>query len=381
MTRFIIRRLLVTIPVLFGIVFIVFVLTRVIPGDPCRAVLGERATDAVCDAFIVRYGLDEAIIPGLFKVEHHLEFHLTEVPTTLIDNQFVSYLGQLASGDLGSSIKHSRPVTTLLIERLPTTIELTIMAMIFAVSVGVPLGLISGYRRNSKADVGTMAVANLGVSIPVFVLGLILAFIFGLLLKGTPFALPTSARLSTGIEMTPLVEVWGLTQLEGPPRAILDFISGLYIPAGIISGQFNVSIDAFRHLILPAIALGTIPLAIIARITRSSLLEVLGLDYVRTARAKGVKERSVILRHATRNALLPVVTVIGLQLGLLLSGAILTESVFNLAGIGRTMYEAITGRDYVVVQGLTLIIALTYVTINLLVDISYGFLDPRVRAR
>jgi peptide/nickel transport system permease protein len=380
MTRFIIRRLLVTIPVLIGIVFLVFVLARVIPGDPCRAVLGERATDAVCDAFIVRYGLDQAIIPGLFKVEHHLEFHLTDVPTTLLDNQFVSYLEQLASGDLGRSIKHSRPVTTLLIERLPTTIELTIMAMIFAVAVGIPLGLISGYRRNSKADVGTMAVANLGVSIPVFVLGLMLAFVFGLLLKGTPFALPTSSRLSTGVEMTPLVEVWGLTQLEGLPRGILDFISGLYIPAGIISGQFDVSIDAFRHLILPAIALGTIPLAIIARITRSSLLEVLGLDYVRTARAKGVKERSVVLRHATRNALLPVVTVIGLQLGLLLSGAILTESVFNLAGIGRTMFEAITGRDYVVVQGLTLVIALTYVTVNLLVDISYGFLDPRVRA-
>jgi peptide/nickel transport system permease protein len=380
MTRFIIRRLLVTIPVLIGIVFLVFVLARVIPGDPCRAVLGERATDAVCDAFIVRYGLDQAIIPGLFKVEHHLEFHLTDVPTTLLDNQFVSYLEQLASGDLGRSIKHSRPVATLLIERLPTTIELTIMAMIFAVAVGIPLGLISGYRRNSKADVGTMAVANLGVSIPVFVLGLMLAFVFGLLLKGTPFALPTSSRLSTGVEMTPLVEVWGLTQLEGLPRGILDFISGLYIPAGIISGQFDVSIDAFRHLILPAIALGTIPLAIIARITRSSLLEVLGLDYVRTARAKGVKERSVVLRHATRNALLPVVTVIGLQLGLLLSGAILTESVFNLAGIGRTMFEAITGRDYVVVQGLTLIIALTYVTVNLVVDISYGFLDPRVRA-
>jgi len=155
----------------------------------------------------------------------------------------------------------------------------------------------------------------------------------------------------------------------------------VYIPAGIISGQFNVSIDAFRHLILPAIALGTIPLAIIARITRSSLLEVLGQDYVRTARAKGVKERGVILRHATRNALLPVVTVIGLQLGALLSGAVLTESVFNLAGIGRTMFEAITGRDYVVVQGLTLIIALIYVTVNLIVDISYGFLDPRVRAR
>src|SRR5262245_20051225 len=380
MTRFIIRRLLVTIPVLFGIVFLVFLLARVIPGDPCRAVLGERATDAVCDAFITRYGLDQAIIPGLFKVEHHIEFHLDQVPNTLLSNQFVGYLGQLAQGDLGTSIKHSRPVTTLLIERLPTTVELTIMAMIFAVAVGIPLGLISGYRRNSKADVGTMVVANFGVSIPVFVLGLALAFVFGLLLKGTPLALPPSARLSTGVEMVPLATVWGLQDLQGVPRGILDFISGLYIPAGIISGQFNVSIDAFRHLILPAIALGTIPLAIIARITRSSLLEVLGQDYVRTARAKGVKERSVVLRHATRNALLPVVTVIGLQLGLLLSGAVLTESVFNLAGVGRTMYEAITGRDYVVVQGLTLIIALIYVTVNLIVDISYGFLDPRVRA-
>ena len=318
-----------------------FVLARVVPGDPCRAVLGERATDAVCDAFITRYGLDKAIIPGLFKANHAVAFHIEQIPTTLLDNQFVAYLGQLAQGDLGTSIKHSRPVTTLLIERLPTTVELTIMAMLFAVSVGIPLGLISGYRHNSKADVGTMVVANFGVSIPVFVLGLALAFVFGL----------------------------------------VDFVSGLYIPAGIISGQFNVSIDAFRHLILPAIALGTIPLAIIARITRSSLLEVLGQDFVRTARAKGVKERSVILRHATRNALLPVVTVIGLQLGALLSGAVLTESVFNLAGVGRTMFEAITGRDYVVVQGLTLIIALIYVTVNLVVDISYGFLDPRVRAR
>ena len=381
MTRFIIRRLLVTIPVLIGIVFIVFVLARVVPGDPCRAVLGERATDQVCDAFITRYGLDKAIIPGLFKANHAVAFHIEQIPTTLLDNQFVAYLGQLAQGDLGTSIKHSRPVTTLLIERLPTTLEHTIMAMLFAVSVGIPLGLISGYRHNSKADVGTMVVANFGVSIPVFVLGLALAFLFGLVLKGTPFALPPSARLSTGVEMVPLAQVWGLEDLQGLPRGILDFVSGLYIPAGIISGQFNVSIDAFRHLILPAIALGTIPLAIIARITRSSLLEVLGQDYVRTARAKGVKERSVILRHATRNALLPVVTVIGLQLGALLSGAVLTESVFNLAGVGRTMFEAITGRDYVVVQGLTLIIALIYVTVNLIVDISYGFLDPRVRAR
>jgi peptide/nickel transport system permease protein len=357
-TRFIARRLIVTIPVLFGIVFFVFVLARVIPGDPCRAVLGERATDAICQDFIHRYGLDQPI------------------PV-----QFGLYIGQLASGDLGSSIKHSEPITDLLIQRLPTTVELTIMALLFAIIVGIPLGLLSAVKRNSPIDVGTMVVANVGVSMPVFVLGLVLAFLFAIILKDTPLALPPSGRLSSGIVVKPLVEVWGLQSLQGPPRAFLDFISGLYIPTALITGQWGAAVDAFRHLILPAVALGTIPLAIIARITRSSLLEVLGLDYIRTARAKGLKERSVILRHATRNALLPVVTIIGLQLGGLLSGAVLTETVFNLAGVGRTMYEAITGRDYVVIQGFTLIIAITYVAVNLLVDVSYGFLDPRIRTR
>lgn len=345
-----------TIPVLFGIVFLVFALARLVPGDPCRAVLGERATDEVCDAFIVRYGLDQPI-----------------------PIQFGRYLEQLAAGDLGDSIKHSRPVTTLLIERLPTTVELTVLAMLFAIAVGVPLGLISAYRRNSPIDVGTMMFANLGVSMPVFVLGLVLAFLFAIVLKDTPLSLPPSGRLSSGVNVVPLAEVWGLEGWTGPPRAILDFVSGIYIVSGLISGQWGAAADAFRHLILPAIALGTIPLAIIARITRSSLLEVLGLDYVRTARAKGLRERSVVLRHAARNALLPVVTIIGLQLGALLSGAVLTETVFNLAGVGRSLFEAISGRDYVVIQGFTLLIAVSYVTINLIVDVSYGFLDPRIR--
>ena len=175
--------------------------------------------------------------------------------------------------------------------------------------------------------------------------------------------------------------MWGLEDLQGLPRGILDFISGIYTFSALITGQWAAWVDAVRHLILPAIALGTIPLAIIARITRSSLLEVLGLDFVRTARAKGLKERSVVLRHGTRNALLPVVTIIGLQLGALLSGAVLTETVFNLAGVGRTMYEAITGRDYVVIQGFTLLIAIVYVLVNLIVDVSYGYLDPRIRYR
>ena len=358
MTRFIARRLLVTIPVLLGLIFIVFTLARVIPGDPCRAVLGERATDAVCDDFIHRYGLDQPI------------------PV-----QFGLYLGQLSRGDLGVSIKHSQPVTQLLIDRLPTTIELTLMALLFAVVVGIPLGLLSAYRRNSPVDVGSMIVANTGVSMPVFVLGLLLQFVFALLLKGTPFALPPSGRLSSGVEVMSLVQVWHLENLTGALRGFLDFVSRLYIPTALITGQWGALGDALRHLILPMVALGTIPLAIIARITRSSLLEVLGLDYVRTARAKGLRERAVVLRHATRNALLPVVTIVGLQLGGLLSGAVLTETTFNLTGVGRTVYEAITGRDYVVIQGFTLIVAFIYVFVNLLVDLSYGFLDPRVRQR
>jgi peptide/nickel transport system permease protein len=272
-------------------------------------------------------------------------------------------------------------VTQLLVERLPTTIELALLAMLFAIVVGIPIGLISAYRHNSAADVSTMVFANLGVSMPVFVLGLLLAFVFAIVLKDTPFSLPPSGRLSSGIEVIPLVEVWGLEDLQGLPRGILDFISGIYTFSALITGQWVAWVDAVRHLILPAIALGTIPLAIIARITRSSLLEVLGLDFVRTARAKGLKERSVVLRHGTRNALLPVVTIIGLQLGALLSGAVLTETVFNLAGVGRTMYEAITGRDYVVIQGFTLLIAIVYVLVNLIVDVSYGYLDPRIRYR
>jgi peptide/nickel transport system permease protein len=381
MALLILRRVLVSVPVVLGIVFVVFLTARLIPGDPCRAVLGERATDATCDQFIKRYGLDKAILPGLFREKDALIFDVARVEPTLVDNQFLSYLDQVAHGDLGESIKQSRPVTTLLVERLPTTIELSVLALIFALVVGIPLGLVSGYRRNSAADVSTMAIANLGVSVPVFVLGLLLAYLFAVVLKGTPLALPPSGRLSSGIDVLPLAKVWGLETLAGPLRAVLDFLSGIYTFTALVTGQWQALGDALRHLILPAIALGTIPLAIVARITRSSLLDVLGQDFVRTARAKGLRERAVVIRHAARNALLPVVTVIGLQLGGLLSGAILTETTFNLAGVGRSIYEAITGRDFAVIQGFTLVIAVIYVVVNLVVDISYGFLDPRVRTR
>jgi peptide/nickel transport system permease protein len=207
------------------------------------------------------------------------------------------------------------------------------------------------------------------------------AFVFAVLLKGSFLALPPNGRLTPGFQPPPIAVAWGMPTLSGPVRTVLDFIGNMYTLNALLTLNGKLFIDALRHLILPAIALGTIPLAIIARITRSSLLEVLGQDYVRTARAKGLNERSVVIRHATRNALLPVVTIIGLQLGALLSGAVLTETVFNLAGVGRSLYEAITGRDYVVIQGFTLLIAVIYVVVNLIVDISYGFLDPRVRLR
>jgi peptide/nickel transport system permease protein len=191
--------------------------------------------------------------------------------------------------------------------------------------------------------------------------------------------MPPSGRLTAGLSVVPLATTWGLQGLEGPVRGILDFVSNMYLVNTLVTGQWNVFWDAVRHLILPAVAVGTIPLAIIARMTRSSLLEVLGLDYIRTARAKGLRERFVVVRHGLRNAMLPVVTVIGLSLGAFLSGAVLTETIFNLAGIGRTIVEAITGRDYIVIQGVTIVIAIGYLLVNLIVDVSYAFLDPRIR--
>lgn len=356
MVSYIVRRLLLSIPALIGVVVIVFVLARLLPGDPCRQELGERATDQVCDAWNEAAGLNDAI-------------HI----------QLIRYVQQLASGDLGTSIRYSRPVTELLIDRLPTTVELAFYALLFAVVVGIALGLAAALRRNSKTDVGSMMIANLGVSIPVFVLGLLLQYVFAVAMRGTPLALPPSGRLSPGLRFDTIPEAWGLEWVEGLPRAVLDFLSNIYTFNFLVTFQWEQLADAARHLILPAVALGTISLAIIARITRSSLLEVLGLDFIRTARAKGVPERRIVRGHAMRNAMLPVMTVIGLQMGLLFAGAILTETIFNLTGIGRTLYDAIVGRDYVVVQAFTLLIALGYVVVNLIVDVSYAFVDPRVR--
>jgi peptide/nickel transport system permease protein len=347
---------LLTIPVIIGIVFVVFFIARILPGDPCYQALGQRATQEACEAFDERYGLNEPI------------------PV-----QFGIFVSDLLRGDLGTSIAYGRPISEILIERMPVTIELTIFALTIATVLGIILGVASAARRNSKVDVGTMMFANLGVSIPVFVLGLILIFFFSVVLQDTPFALPPGGRLSAGVIIIPLAEAWGLEDLDGPLRVIIDFIGNMYVVSTLISGQWAAFGDAVVHLILPAIALATIPLALIARMTRSSLLEVLGQDYIRTARAKGVVERRVVLSHGLRNAILPVVTVIGLTLGALLSGAVLTETIFGLTGIGLTITQSILGRDYPVIQAVTLITAILYITVNLIVDVSYAFLDPRIR--
>ncbi len=357
MLSYIIRRILLAIPVLLGLFVVTFFLVRLIPGEPCSAMLGERASATACAAFNERYGLDRPI------------------PV-----QLVVYVQNILRGDLGDSLQSSRPVTQVLAERLPLTVELTVVALVIAVSVGIALGLISARRHNSVVDVSTMTFANIGVSMPVFWLGLLLQYMFALVLRDTFLALPPSGRLSAGVIPVPFYEVWGWniardTMIGG----FFAFVSKFAVFNALITANWSLMWDAIRHLILPAAALATIPLAIIARITRSSLLEVLSRDYIRTARAKGALERRVVAKHAFRNAMLPVVTIVGLQLGLLLGGAVLTETVFNLSGVGKTLFEAITARDYAVIQGFVVVIASGYVIINLLVDISYGWLDPRIR--
>jgi len=353
MPQYIVRRLLFAIPVLFGILVVTFLLARAIPGDPCKSILGEKATAAACEAFAENKGLNEP------------------VPV-----QLGIYIRDIASGDFGDSIRFSRPVAQILVERIPLTIELAMTALILALLVGVPLGVISAMRHNSAADVGTMVFANIGVSMPVFWLGLMLIYVFAAQLGW----LPPSGRLSAGLISVPFYEVWGWTiEPDTFQFRTLEFISNHYLFNSLITGQWALFWDGVRHLILPAVALSTIPMAIIARMTRSSLLDVLGRDYVRTARAKGATERRVVAKHALRNALLPVVTIVGLQMGALLSGAVLTETVFGLAGMGTMLFEAITARDFPIIQGFTVIVATAYVLLNLLVDVSYAYLDPRIR--
>jgi peptide/nickel transport system permease protein len=359
MLSFITRRTLLAIPVLLGIMIVVFLLMRAIPGDPCTSMLGERATAEACVEFNEANGLNDPVFV-----------------------QLGIYMKNVLTFNLGESVRFSRPVTQLLIERLPLTTELAMTALFIAVAGGVPLGILAARKHNTLVDSGTMAAANVGVSMPVFWLGLMLAYLFAVILKDTPIALPPGGRLSAGVFPVPYYEAWGWNLTEGTFWARFnEYIANHYIFNTFITAQWSIFWDLIRHMILPAVALATIPLAIIARITRSSLLEAMNKDYIRTARAKGAKESRVVTRHALRNSLLPVVTIIGLQMGLLLGGAVLTETVFKLAGVGTALFDAIIGRDYAVVQGFTVIIAAGYVIVNLFVDLSYGYLDPRIRVK
>ncbi|MBK9712544.1 MAG: ABC transporter permease [Kouleothrix sp.] len=357
MAQYFFRRILASVPVLIGVLLVTFALARMIPGGPCVAMLGEKARPEICARFNHEKGFDRPIPVQLFF-----------------------YARDVVSGDLGNSIRFNRAVTQLIVERLPLTIELGLIALLIATLVGVPAGVISAMRRNSAIDVGTMVGANVGVSMPVFWLGLMLAYVFALLLKGTPLQLPPSGRLSSGLSSVPFYDMYHWSAVKGSLLfGLMQFFANLYIFNAIITFQWAVLGDALKHLILPSLALATIPMAIIARMTRASMLDVLGRDYVRTARAKGLTSVRVIMGHAFKNALLPIVTIIGLQLGGVFSGAVLTETIFGLAGVGRMLYEAITARDYPVIQGFTLVIAFGYVAVNLLVDLSYVFFDPRIR--
>ena len=332
MARFVARRLLLLVPILLGVSILLFLWIRALPGGPAESLLGERATPEAVEQIERIYGLDQPIYI-----------------------QYVKYLEKLVTGDLGTSIASRRPVTEEIGRRFPATIELAIAAMIFAVAFGVPLGFFAAKRYGSAADHGSLVASLIGISIPVFFLAILLKYVFAVELGW----LPTIGRQDVLISA--------------------DHPTGFYVLDGIITLNFEAAWDAAAHLILPAIALGSIPLAILARITRASVLDVQNEDYVRTARAKGVGANTVDRRHIFRNAMLPVVTIIGLQAGLLLSGAILTERVFALPGMGSWLADAIGDRDYPVLQGGILFIALVFVIVNLLVDISYGLLDPRIR--
>jgi len=332
--RFIVRRLLQLIPILLGLSVLLFAWLRALPGGPAQAALGERATPEDIARYNETFGLDQPVLV-----------------------QYGKFLGRALQLDFGTSSRTGQAVTTEFLERFPGTLELTIFAMVFAIGIGIPLGYVAARRHGSWVDSSSVIGSLLGVAVPVFFLAYLLRLLFAVQLGW----LPGSGRQDVRIDAT--------------------HITNFFVLDGLMTREFDAAWDAVLHLVLPGIALGTIPLAIIVRITRASVLDVVNEDYVRTANAKGLATATVRRRHIIRNALLPVSTTIGLQTGLLLSGAVLTETVFAFGGVGSALRDAIANRDYALLQGFILILAVVYVLVNLLVDISYGLLDPRVRVR
>ncbi|WP_344049816.1 ABC transporter permease [Streptomyces thermoalcalitolerans] len=332
MLRLVVRRLLQLIPTLLGLSVLLFLWLNRLPGGPASAILGEKATEAEVARINRALGLDQPVYV-----------------------QYWRFLKRITELDLGTSTQTGQPVWDEFVLRFPATVELSLSAMFLAVAVGVPLGYFAARNRGGWLDVTAVSGSLVGICIPVFFLALILKGIFAVQLG----IFPSYGRQETGINAT---EVTGL--------AVLD---------GILTGEFDASWDAIMHLVLPAVALSSIPLAVIVRMTRASVLEVQDEDYVRTAEAKGLKRSVVRTRHVLRNAMLPVVTTVGLLTGSLLSGAVLTESVFSFGGIGSFIRTAIDARDYPVLVGFIMFIAMVYVLINLLVDLAYSLIDPRVR--
>ena len=331
MTQYILRRLILAIPVLIGVTFVAYAML-LLTGDPTGALAGEHATPEMRAAIRERYGLDDPIYV-----------------------QYGRFISNIFQGELGTSIMTKTPVKTELQQFFPATVELALAALTIAVVVGIPLGVIAAYRHNSFVDLNTTLLALIGVSMPIFWLALMLLWVFGLKLNW----FPTTGRIDTSIE--------------------LNTITNLYVVDSILTLNFEALKSSLHHLALPAIALATIPTAFIARITRSSMLDVLNAEYVRTARAKGVVEFTVVNRHALKNAMLPVITVIGLMTGALLAGAILTETIFAWPGMGRWVTNAIVSRNFPVVQAGVLVFAIIFVVVNIIVDISYAWFDPRIR--
>jgi dipeptide transport system permease protein len=333
MIGFLVRRIGVLIPTFIGVSFVAFLFIRLLPGDPILLLAGERSIPAErYQALLHRYGFDRPLL-----------------------EQYAIYVGQLARGDLGTSFVTKKPVLAEFFTLFPATLELSLCAIILAVVVGVPAGVIAAVRRGSSLDHGIMSTALVGYSMPIFWWALLLIIVFSGWLAWTP----VSGRI-------------GLTYYFKP-------VTGFMLIDSLISGQKGAFRSAVSHLILPTIVLGTIPLAVIARQTRSAMLEVLGDDYVRTARAKGLSPFRVVGLHALRNALIPVVTTIGLQVGVLLAGAILTETIFSWPGVGKWMVDSIFRRDYQAVQGGLVLIALIVMVVNLGVDVLYGLINPRIR--
>jgi peptide/nickel transport system permease protein len=330
--RYVVRRLLLLVPILIGVSILIFVWIRALPGNPATALLGERSTPALVKEYKQRYGLDKPI------------------PV-----QYWDYVKAKVKGDLGTSISSRRTVTYEIKQRFPATIELAVAAMIFAVGVGLPLGFFAAKRHGGVFDHLTLIGSLLGISIPIFFLAIILKYLFAIHWQW----LPSVGRADV------------LSDAQHP--------TNFYILDALIERDWHALADTIKHLILPAIALGSIPLAVITRITRAAVLDVQNEDYVRTARAKGLPPLTVDRRHVLRNAMLPVSTIIGLQTGLLLSGAVLTETVFAYPGMGSWLRDAIFNSDYPVLQGGILFLAIVFVMVNLLVDISYALINPRIR--